>query len=269
MRRPAVAGYFYPDEADALRRAMGACEGPDGGPRAAACAMVLPHGSLRQSGAIAAAACRGVRIPRRCVVVSPSHTESHLRWSVVPSGAFETPLGDVEVDAAFVEALCGECAWLEHDAWGQRGEHGIEVVLPWLQAARPEGFSLVPIVTNSEDVDECVRVGRHLAARMRVDGADETLVIASANLSHYEPIARAAEQDRRLIEAIQSGDVVSLAREITACGTAMCGFGAVACAMTAAEVLGATQTSLIRYGTSLEAGGDATSVVGYAGLVMR
>jgi len=265
-RGPVVAGYFYPESADALRHAIDAYDAP-AGVRHSARAIILPHGSLEQCGAVAAAACRDVRVPSRCVVIAPAHTDSALRWSLISGGSFATPLGEVDIDYGFASALRRRCALLEEDSWGQRGEHGIEVVLPWLQTGRPEGFTLVPLMTRSEDLEECVRVGRDLAELSA--GEDETLLIASANLSHYEPVARAAVKDRRLIEAIGTGDPLSLARALKETETVMCGFGAVACAMAAAGALGATEITLARYGTSVHAGGDPESVVGYAGIVMR
>ena len=98
---------------------------------------------------------------------------------------------------------------------------------------------------------------------------EPVLLIASSDLSHYEPRARVAQQDRHVIEAICALDEERLAREASQGALRMCGDGAVACVLTAARALGASRGTLIRYGTSADAGGDPDSAIGYAGIIIR
>ena len=120
IRRPAVAGYFYPADPEALRAQVDAFS-RRGAPPMPARAVVVPHGSYRHSGAIAGSTLGQIAIPRRCVIVGPSHSGSWNPWSLLLEGAYRTPLGDVPIDTDGAEALRSRCPFLEPDAWGQRG----------------------------------------------------------------------------------------------------------------------------------------------------
>ena len=189
---------------------------------------------------------------------------------------------------------------MEADPWGHRGEHAIEVVLPFLQLARPSpvepqararsssidpqggaspssidpqaragpgALSIVPLVMSSDQPEEVAGVAQALEHAIRAQEED-VLLIASSDLSHYEAVESGREKDQRLIELILSKDGPALMREVQGGLAAMCGSGAVACVLMAATRLGATRAELIRYGTSLEAAGDPNSVTGYAGVTI-
>ncbi len=268
IRRPAVAGYYYPEEPEALRQAI--CQLIQRQPEASSVApraIMVPHGSLQQSGAVSAAVFGRLRVPRRCVLVGPSHTNSAMRWAVFAEGSYRTPLGDVEVDAGIAAALLERCVWLERDAWAHRGEHALEVILPFLQWARPEGFSIVPVVTSSDVLSECADVGQALAEVLGPLGED-VLLIASSDLSQYEAAQAGAAKDRRLLARILALDAQGLLRAVQEEPALMCGAGAVACVLIAARRLGATRADLLQYDTSLNVGGDPHSVIGYAGVAL-
>ena len=266
VRRPAVAGYFYPAEPEGLREAIDALAQRKG-PVSQAHAVIVPHGSLRWSGPIAAAALSQVAIPRRCILLGPSHTASRMRWSLMSAGAYRTPLGDVPVDELYAQALRQRCPFLEADAWAQRGEHALEVIIPFLQRLGPSDLTIVPIVTESEDEAELARMAQALAQTARMS-EERCLFLASADLSHDEPAGRAAEQDGALIERISALDGAGLVRAVRDGAARMCGAGAVACVLEAAKALGAHRGRLVRYGTSADAGGDPHSATGYAGIVI-
>ena len=54
---------------------------------------------------------------------------------------------------------------------------------------------------------------------------------------------------------------------VTDRGITMCGVAPATVAVAAVRELGATRGELIKYDTSATAGGDASNVVGYAGLI--
>ena len=277
IRRPAVSGYFYPEDPQVLRQVVGHLLERVSEPSRVQ-GVVVPHGSLRQSGAVAGAVFGRIAIPRRCVIVAPSHAGSAMRWSLFARGGYRTPLGVVEIDEPFCATLLESCPFLEADPWGHRGEHAIEVILPFLQLASPSSIdpqaragpgalSIVPLVTSSDQPEEVAGVAQALEHAIRAQEED-VLLIASSDLSHYEAVESGREKDQRLIELILSKDGPALMREVQGGLAAMCGSGAVACVLMAATRLGATRTELIRYGTSLEAAGDPNSVTGYAGVTI-
>ncbi len=183
-------------------------------------------------------------------------------------GAYRTPLGEVPVDEALALALQERCPFLTVDAWAQRGEHAIEVVLPFLQRCGPPDFSMVPLVLGAVDPCELTHCAEALADVVRAQ-PEPVVLIGSSDLSQYESSERGARQDRMVIEAIRRLDGRRLLDGIQEASIRMCGAEAVACVVEAARALGATHAELIRYGTSVEAGGDPDSVVGYAGLIIE
>jgi len=231
-------------------------------------AVIVPHGSYRHSGAIAGAAFSRVIIPRRCILIGPSHTGSWMPWSIMTAGAYCSPLGEVPIDVASAAALCARCSFLEADAWSQRGEHAIEVQLPFLQQLGPPDMTVVPIVTGADDAEEFVQLAAALAQVIRMQ-EEPVLLVASSDLSHYESQASGADQDRALLATLHAMDGASLVRLVQSKRCLMCGYGAVACVLEASKQLGAEQASLVRYGTSADAGGDSHSVIGYASLVIQ
>lgn len=267
VRRPAVAGYFYPSDPVELRALVERLT-LHNGDRGRAQGLIVPHGSFRHAGAIAGAAFGRVVIPRRCIVIGPSHTGSWMPWSLMTGGAYRTPLGDVPIDAACAEALRARCPFLEADAWSQRGEHAIEVLLPFLQHLGPSDVSIVPIVTGADRAEEFAQLVQALTQVVRML-EEPVLLIASSDFSHYESQVCVTAQDRALLDAVQTMDGASLVRLVQDQRPLMCGYGAVACVLDASRQLGARRAGLVRYGTSADAGGDPNSAIGYASVIIE
>ena len=267
VRRPAVAGYFYSSDPTQLREQVDSLAKSDGACLQAR-AVIVPHGSYRHSGAIAGAAFGRVIVPRRCIVIGPSHTGSWMPWSIMIGGAYRTPLGEVPIDSACAEALRARCPFLEADAWSQRGEHAIEVQLPFLQRLGPPDLSVVPIVTSADDAREFAQLAQAIAQVVRMQ-EEPVLLVASSDLSHYESQRRGADQDRAVLETLRAMDGTSLVHLVQNERLLMCGYGAVACVLDASRRLGAQRAGLMRYGTSADAGGDPDSVIGYASLLIE
>lgn len=266
LRRPRVAGYYYPQDAASLRHELDRLFAPTQG-----CApvdvhaVILPHGSYHFSGTIAAAAIGRVRIPARCVMVAPNHTGTGAPWSVMRAGAYATPLGEVPIHEEWVERLRAACPFLEEDLVAHQTEHAIEVPLPFLQWSRPADLSIVPIIINSDNPEEWASFSEALADVLTEEDA---LLVATTDLTHYEPRDVAMTQDQPLLEAMERLDSEGLRQAAAAQATALCGLGPVVCAMETAKHLGATHAQPIAYGTSAEQGGDPSSVTSYASLII-
>jgi hypothetical protein len=198
VRRPAVAGTFYPARPDALRAAIDAAFAGATRPSADAPtpkALVAPHAGYVYSGAIAASAYTRVAPARdrieRVVLLGPAHRV----WldGVAASGydAWHTPLGDVPVEHPPHVAV---------DDVAHADEHSLEVHVPFLQTVLRPGFTLVPLVVG--------RASPHHVAALLDDlwGGDETLVVVSTDLSHYHDHATATDLDRTTAARIVARD---------------------------------------------------------------
>ena len=269
VRRPVVAGYYYPADPAVLEETLDALLfGAGAAPPQPARALIVPHGSFRHAGPVAAAAWASVRVPRRAILIGPSHAGTWMPWSLMEQGAYRTPLGEVPIDEPAAAALRARCPFLSADAWAQPGEHAIEVVLPFLQRLGPPELSIVPIITGSEDRDDCARLSDALAQVVRMQ-EEPVLLVASTDLSHYAPAARRAALDEQVLNAIGTLNGQTLLDRVQEQSIMMCGAIAAACVIDAARALGATSSAVARQGSSAEAGGDPGSTTGYAGVVIQ
>lgn len=266
VRRPAVAGYFYPDQPEELRQTVVQLMQDAVEPIQHARIAIAPHSSYPFSGSIAAATLSRLCLPERWVLIGANHTGAGPAWSVMREGVYRTPLGDVPIDGVLADELLARCAVLEADEAAHQGEHAIEVQLPFLQWKRPGGVRIVPIITRSDQAEACRQVGQVIAeAARRLD--DAVGVLISADLSHSESHAVAVTKDAALLRAIHAVDAERFLRVVREQSARLCGCGAIACGVWVARGLGAQQVATVRYATSAEAGGDPDSVTGFAGVV--
>jgi AmmeMemoRadiSam system protein B len=271
VRQPAVAGAFYPGDADELREAVHALLMEAEATTATARAhvgIVAPHAGYFYSGAIAGKVFAATNIPRRVIVLAPNHTGRGARCAVWSRGAFVLPGDLIPVD----EELCQRLIAAEvvprftHDREAHSREHALEVELPFIRARRHDAL-ITPIILGGLDGDECVALGRALAAVVGELG-EEALVVASSDMSHYLPDDVTRKIDRRPIEAMLACDPQRLYEVVTSEDISMCGILPVTTMLSYARARGATRGQLVAYGTSADASGDRARVVGYAAVTV-
>ena len=265
IRRPAVAGLFYPSDPDELREAIqeyidrAETEAPEG----SVVGLIAPHAGYVYSGSTAGrayAAVRG-RSYRRVVVMAPSHRAAFDGVSIWPDGAYRTPLGDVPVDregaALLIERGRGLVRALPEV---HREEHALEVQIPFLQVALGE-FLLVPLVLGDRDLDFAGRLATLLADCF---GSEDTLYVASSDLSHFHTYDDAVRIDRLLLELLREGETERLAGALDRGETEACGAGPIlTLARASSERFGASPRFL-GYANSGDTAGGKREVVGYA-----
>ncbi len=210
VRRPAVAGTFYPADPARLRdQVVALLSGapPYEGPPPAG--LIVPHAGYVYSGPVAAAAYAALGDAARVLVVGPAHF-LRCRGLVSPGvDRLRTPLGDLPVDRQMEAALL-EAPVVSIDPAPHGPEHSVEVQLPFLQVVLGE----VPVVALLSGV-----VGfREVAAVLgRFLGDDDTVVVISSDLSHYHDYATAHRLDEETAAVIEAGDPEAL-RDEAACG---------------------------------------------------
>jgi hypothetical protein len=267
IRRPAVAGSFYPEDPEALRRDLEALTG-DRRPAAAAAAtgILVPHAGYVYSGRIAAATYAAVSLPRAFVILGPNHTGAGEPVAVADDGAWRTPLGEAPIDKDLARAVLARCRAAAADPEAHRREHSLEVQIPFLQhLARALRF--VPICVGTLRLEVLLDLGRAVAEAVRASETGALLVISS-DLSHYLPAGVAESQDRKAIDRILAVDPEGLHRVVQQEGISMCGVAPAVAGLEAARRLGARSGRLVAYGNSGDSSGDYGSVVGYAGVVL-
>jgi AmmeMemoRadiSam system protein B len=266
IRKPAVAGQFYPGNARQLAqeaRRLISLRQP-ARPRAAI-AVVCPHAGYIYSGGVAGQVLGAVEIPPSVVLIGPDHFGEAQDFSVFDEGAWETPMGRVEVDAVLTRALLDSSPLFSADCDGHRRDHCLEVQLPLLQTHTPPP-RIAPILVGTLDEQKLREAGEAAGAAIETM-SPRPLLLASSDLNHYEPLEISEAKDRRAIQAMLKLDEALLMRECLRHHITMCGIGAAYLTIVAAKRLGASRAELIDYRTSADAGADADSVVGYAGIV--
>lgn len=265
-RPPAVAGRFYPADPRELSRqveeyAAGA------GEKSAARGCIVPHAGYRYSGSVAGAVYKVLQLPSRFILLGPRHFPRGEPMAILSEGAWNTPLGDTQIDSALAHELKRACPLLREDEVAHRPEHSLEVQLPFLQRLAG-GFSFVPVVLGTDRYRELEELGRAVA-KVVAEQTEPVLVIASSDMNHYEDDTLTREKDRLAIDRILALDARGLFDTVHSRDISMCGYAPATVMLTAARVLGATRAKLVRYATSGDITGDREEVVGYAGIIVQ
>jgi hypothetical protein len=229
-------------------------------------AMVCPHAGLVYSGPVAGAVYSRVQLPDTLLLVGPNHTGLGPPLSVYAEGSWSMPNGAVSIDQRLATDLLERCPQALADTEAHRFEHCLEVQLPFLQYFRPEA-AIVPVIMMSTELAVCRALGEAMAAVV-LETARPVSIVASTDMSHYEPDAVARRKDRWAIDEILALDPVGLHRVVREKRISMCGFAPTVAVLFAALRLGAKQAKLVKYMTSGETTGDYHQVVGYAGVLI-
>ena len=265
VRRPSVAGYFYPAGRGELTAALDHLA-PAHANGQQAMGLVLPHGSLRQAGKVLLSSVASIAVPDRCVLVGPSHVQTHQRWSLLRNGSYDTPLGEAPIDEVLAQSLLEQCPFLEEDRYGQAGEHSAEVPLVALQHRRRQTVSIVPVIASQDDREEARSLGKALAV---AHASRPFLLVASVDCAQFVTQEAARRQAQAVASALERLDPDELAAVWNAEKIQPCGAAALECLIAFAQTKGATRTRLLAIGTSADEGGDPCSATGYAGVAIH
>jgi len=267
VRDPVVAGQFYPGSKGALERAVRAMVDLNA-KKESAVGVISPHAGYVYSGPVAGSVLSAIRPKKTYVILGPNHTGLGEAFAIDKNDSWRTPIGDVEVDRALADAIEKKCGYVKSDSLAHAHEHSIEVQLPFLQILQKD-FRIVPIVVSYADLDAYREVARAIAGSIKSLGIEkEVTIIASSDMTHYESREDAEKKDSIAIKAMLELDEAKLVEDVLGLNITMCGFAPAAIMIAAAKEIGAVSARLVRYGTSGDASGDYSSVVGYAGLII-
>lgn len=273
IRYPAVAGLFYEGDGESLKRRIEWCFkhklGPGSIPsvneqgKRDIIGLVCPHAGYMYSGPIAAHSYAELAkdgVPDVVVILGPNHTGLGSGVSIVESGYWRTPLGNVEVNSEVARKIVKNCDVIAVDELAHAQEHSIEVQLPLLQYIYGNCFSFVPICMMLQMKDVCIEVGNAIAKALEDENA---VIIASTDFTHYEPQEKAYEKDIKVLKAIEAMDPELMLKLVDSLPVSMCGPGPVASMLYAVKKMRAKKATILKYATSGDITGDKSSVVGY------
>ncbi len=279
VRRPAVAGSFYPASADEIRSMVSPWLRPSVDSPAPQ-ALIVPHAGYVFSGEVAGAAYS--RLPRghaykRIFLIGPSHRVGFAGASVdTLYNAVATPLGNVRIDATMGKELIrkGDGAFIcRADAHDR--EHCLEVQLPFLQMIFEDVPPIVPIIVGTQRLGVLQQIAEVLEPYFN----EENLFIISSDFSHYPSYDNAKTSDLYLAKAITTGGLEEflnalsdiIRKDFQGEDTPACGASAIAILLSMMDAQGRDGFSAehIMYRNSGDSPyGDKDAVVGYNAIVV-
>ncbi len=260
-RLPAVAGAFYPGDANKLRTlvekflqdAKQKLSKNFLNRAASLKAIVAPHAGYPYSGSTAGFGYallreRAKKKPvEKIVCVGPSHYALFSGVAEPDCGEWLTPFGSVKAFSLRGEKAFSQFVVASREAHSQ--EHCLEVQLPFLQTVLKK-FQFAGLLTGKVEPNA---LGDALAS---VAGAKETVLIASSDLSHYHPYEQARALDALANESVPALDLRA-AQSVEACGKT-----GVLALMHCAKKLG-WKGEFLDYRNSGDTSSDKAAVVGY------
>mgnify|MGYP006287718179 CR=1 FL=1 len=259
VRKPAVAGTFYPADPDELTRTIDqmtrqARKDPVKDlPDRPLKALIMPHAGYPYSGPVAARAAQVLtgQSFSKVVIMAPDHRVGFDKGAISGVDSYQTPLGRVNLhtDAARLQK---QYNMFRPVAASDQREHAVEVILPFLQTWLSD-FEIIPIVFGKNGNTETY------AGAVETVVDSNTLIIVSTDLSHYLPYEKAVSRDHRTIDIITSLKPQKLAADP---GRA-CGWKPLLVLM---EMAGDKNWDprLLHYANSGDTAGRRDQVVGYA-----
>jgi len=276
IRRPAVAGQWYPKEPGELRggvdRLLASAE--PAGIEGDVVALISPHAGYVFSGQTAAYGYRQIQGQSfdAVVVLGPSHRERLQGVAVYNGAGYETPLGVAPVDVELAEAIVAQEDDIRFTGSGHRWEHSIEAQIPFLQRALGD-LKIVPIAMWRSDLERCRRLAQAIVSASK---GRRVLIVASSDLYHapdqdpngdwYDVCVRT---DTATLKAIERLDPAAFHEGLIEGRYQACGAGPIITAMLAAKEMGADRAKVVgRTNSGDVAGRRLGYIVGYGSVIL-
>lgn len=258
IRKPAVAGSFYPKNREELKKTVDAymLNVKQKQITGRILGLISPHAGYIYSGQVAAYSYRKVKDRNydTVIIVGPSHRVYLRGASVGKWDAYATPLGNVTVNKEIVKDLLsiGEPFHFVKEA--HMREHSVETQLPFLQRVL-KNFDIVPIVMGIPSLTDCERISKALSEAV---GERNVLFVASSDMSHFPDYVNANKVDRKTLSLIEKFDpelvfnseAESLAKGIPNLSTTLCGLSSVVTVMMTVKHLGGDEVKILYYANS-------------------
>ena len=266
IRNPIVAGQFYPASASQLEEMIERLV-DEKAEQQEVIGLVSPHAGYIYSGSVTGAVISRIKFKDTFIIMGPNHSGRGKPLSIMTEGDWEMPMGRVEIDSELGKRILAISSHLQEDYLAHQYEHSIEVQIPFLQYFNPD-IRIVPILLSFASGAVYKEIGREIARAIK-ELNREVVIIASSDMTHYEPQESASEKDYKAIDAVLALDEDELLKRVEELNISMCGYAPTVSLISAARELGAKGAELVKYQTSGDTSGDYSSVVGYAGIIIR
>lgn len=237
IRKPAVAGQFYAENATELNQSIKDCFSSCSNPILNHVrAVIVPHAGYVFSGVTAASAFASISKDAHydhIFLLGPSHHVYLGKASVnIGASAYATPLGNVEVDTLIGKKLLEESDAFTYDPNAHENEHCLEVELPLLQYHFGKVAPIVPIIIATQELSDLKEIAQTLEPYF----TEKNLFVISSDFSHYPAYLDAKWVDGLTKDSIMTGKAESFVNatihnqelNIDSLATSACGQAAIA-----------------------------------------
>lgn len=288
LRKPAVAGQFYPGQHDSCIDEINDCLDAmilDASLPETITAGIVPHAGWAFSGHLAALVFSAIRQQHDKVHTFVIFGAAHSYLSTLPvlcdRGAWQTPLGEISIDEELAEAVLSAGSAVS-DPNAHLAEHSIEVQAPFIQYLFP-GAKILPILAPPDE--QAIALGESVAGIIRGQEQKKIVCLGSTDLTHYGPsygfVPKGTDPKAlQWAQNVNDKEFIDLALELKAAnliasaarnGNA-CGPGAAAATVSVAKDLGCERGLLLAQTSSSEVmrdkmGKSSVDSVGYAAIV--
>jgi len=268
VRKPAVAGSFYPAEKQKLAALVDFLlqTAPMLSKSGRLKILIVPHAGLEYSGSVAAAGFKQLTNQKltKIILLGASHQAAFDFAALPEEDYWETPLGKVAIDKALLAKLAFSNSI--PSAAAHAHEHSLEIELPFLQRVL-SNFKIAPILLGQTNE----KTRKTLAEKIAAAEDNQTLLVVSSDLSHYPPAEIAQKVDQQTLTAILRGQPEEFKKTLASIEnagypslvTAACGQDAIESALWTAQKLNLKEIEIIKYAHSGEIIGEKNQVVGY------
>lgn len=277
-RKCSVSGRFYPSSASECVEEIEKYSSVSGDAPSCSLGGIVPHAGWAFSGATAGKVFASLKLSGKTgtfIVLGAAHRHMRNDPVIMNSGAWETPLGDAEIDFDLATRIIDDFPEIQVSADAHEVEHSIEVNIPFIKQLFPDS-KIVPIIVPPGP--DCAKFGATVGKLADEAGA---FVIGSTDLTHYgaeygfSPKG-AGDQALSWVKNTNDKRFIDLACEMRADEMVdesrrhfnACGAGAASASTAAAKTRGAAKGHLLEYVTSHDVmpRGKASMFVGYAGI---
>lgn len=268
VRKPIVAGQFYPEDPEELRKQVnGFLEKSEKIIEMPVKALIAPHAGYTFSGKCAASAYKQLKENAVFLIFGVNH--SGTGSTCISTKDFETPLGTARNDYILGRKLME--LGIKADEEAHKTEHSIEVQLPFLQALFDK-VEFVPLIVSDD-------YKKYISGIIKIlQGYGKNVcIIASADMTHYGlnyyymPFSKDVKEnlyklDRGALDFVEKIDADGFNNYIEKTGATICGRNTISLLLEIMEIQKA-KAKVIDYYTSGDVIKDYSSAVGYGSVV--
>ena len=269
--KAAAMGYFYPEGLNNINNLIDSfkTDTPSHDKKIDAFGIISPHAGYVYSGKIAYEGYSHIDIKNNIIIIGPNHTGMGADYSVMNKGKYDFKDFSVPINSKLADAIIdGADSPFIADEQAHSREHSVEVQIPLIYNLKND-FSIVPIVISFIRYNEVVNASKAIYnALKKLDLIDDVLIVASSDMTHYEPAESAKYKDDIAIKEILDLNSQGLYEKVRLNNITMCGFIPASIMLNVAKMAGRTKAKLIGYTNSGEVTGDYSSVVGYSSIVI-